>query len=1020
METGRNARGVRLMVAAIIFSGVLGRNTSVTLADPPREQTCILRVGDITFEFVRIPAGRLPMGSSSGSRDERPAHEITLADEFYLGRTEVTVRQFRAFAEATGYKTDAEQIGWAYNCPLPGLHPHERGLSWRRPGFEPNDALPAVVLSHNDATAFCRWLSERTGRTCRLPTEAEWEYAARAGRRDDSAENPGNAAWYDENTSDSPHPVGTRAVNPWGLYDMQGNAWEWCLDVWRPDYQDAAPDGRPQMNDPTIPPAIWRYVLRGGGWASPKEHLRWGRRFRGIASFASPATGLRIVLDPQGRIPAGCNMNVASAAAGARPRAGGRATLSADSRTGRTTLATHGVQFEFVRIPAGEFTMGMEEGDIEKPVHRVRIGYDFEMAKTEVTVAQFRAFVDATGHMTDGEKAGTGSAWRDGQDWVAEVDVNWRDTGYPQSDEHAVSFISWYDAMAFCHWLSAETGQEIRLPSEAEWEYACRAGSTGAYAGQVNAMGWHRFNSGGRTHPVALKQPNAWGLYDMHGNVWEWCLDFFTTSYEGAPTDGSPRWDLRPATDVVSRGGSLGNPPGWLGSAVRMGSFPECSHYNNGFRLVRVLKSSETPAPSKPSASTAMSTSAQAGPETPKLVPVETGLPRPIFTETPQDMRVPNLAPVQKEPGPPFLAPLGTTNVALGKPVSASDEEPIIGGLEMITDGDKEATDGSYVELGPLLQQVTIDLQAECEIYGIRAWHYHKVPRAYFDVIVQIADDPDFTRGVRTIFNNDMDNSAGLGVGADRHYIDTCFGQLFDARGMQGRYVRLYSRGSSANDLNHYIEVEVYGKPASHDLTFVPLKIEQPRPVSTSRMVRLGDIPRLKRWEPPAQLMVPAGTRNVALGKPVSSSDDAPRMGQLEMITDGDNVLSDKTGVELGPGLQWITIDLKDSCNIYAIQVWHFAFFPVVYFDVIIQVSDDSDFIAGVHTVFNNDWDNSAGLGVGRDWHYAEDNQGRLFPALGVRGRYVRVYSSGNDMGPYTHYTEVAVYGLPGGRNVDC
>ena len=103
-----------------------------------------------------------------------------------------------------------------------------------------------------------------------------------------------------------------------------------------------------------------------------------------------------------------------------------------------------------------------------------------------------------------------------------------------------MTFISWYDAMAFCHWLSAETGQEIRLPSESEWEYACRAGTTGAYAGEVSAMGWYRYNSGGRTHPVAQKQPNAWGLYDMHGNVWEWCLDFFTTSYEGARSTAAP------------------------------------------------------------------------------------------------------------------------------------------------------------------------------------------------------------------------------------------------------------------------------------------------------------------------------------------------------------------------------------------------------------------------------------------------------------------------------------------------
>ena len=131
----------------------------------------------------------------------------------------------------------------------------------------------------------------------------------------------------------------------------------------------------------------------------------------------------------------------------------------------------------------------------------------------------------------------------------------------------------------------------------------------------------------------------------------------------------------------------------------------------------------------------------------------------------------------------------------------------------MITDGDKEAADGSYVELGPLLQHVTIDLQAEHEIYGIRLWHYHKQPRVYFDVIVQISSDPDFIHDVKTIFNNDMDNSAGLGVGTDMHYVDTHFGEIFDAKGLHGRYVRLYSRGNTAGDSNHYIEVEVYGRP---------------------------------------------------------------------------------------------------------------------------------------------------------------------------------------------------------------
>ena len=261
MRHRRSARRFRVLTVAFVLA-------SASLAAAAAD-TQTLRVGNVAFELVRIPAGRFLMGSSSGSRDERPAHEVTIADGLYVGKTEVTVRQFRAFAEATGYKTDAEQLGWANACPLPGVHPHQRGLDWRRPGFEPSDDYPAVVLSRNDAAAFCRWLSEQTGRTCRLPTEAEWEYAARAGRQEDSAGGLKDVAWHEDNTSDSPHTVATKAANPWGLYDMQGNAWEWCLDVWQPDYRGAALDGGARMSDPTIPPVVWRYVMRGGGWASP-------------------------------------------------------------------------------------------------------------------------------------------------------------------------------------------------------------------------------------------------------------------------------------------------------------------------------------------------------------------------------------------------------------------------------------------------------------------------------------------------------------------------------------------------------------------------------------------------------------------------------------------------------------------------------------------------------------------------------------------------------------------------------
>lgn len=197
-----------------------------------------------------------------------------------------------------------------------------------------------------------------------------------------------------------------------------------------------------------------------------------------------------------------------------------------------------------------------------------------------------------------------------------------------------------------------------------------------------------------------------------------------------------------------------------------------------------------------------------------ELIPIDIQLPKPMFVGTPENMQVPNLEKPLGAPRPPFLAPQGTANLAAGRPVSSSDEEPIIGELEMVTDADKEGVDGSFVELGPFTQHVTIDLGQKSDIYALVLWHYHKQPRVYFDVIIQVADDPDFISNVKTIFNNDHDNSSGLGVGQDLHYVETAEGKLIDAKGVQGRYVRCYSKGNTNNDLNHYIEVEVYGKPA--------------------------------------------------------------------------------------------------------------------------------------------------------------------------------------------------------------
>jgi hypothetical protein len=209
---------------------------------------------------------------------------------------------------------------------------------------------------------------------------------------------------------------------------------------------------------------------------------------------------------------------------------------------------------------------------------------------------------------------------------------------------------------------------------------------------------------------------------------------------------------------------------------------------------------------------------AQAGAQAPaagtqKLVPLPIVLPQPVFEGTPQNLNVPNLEKPRWKAREPFLAPQGVVNVARRKKVTSSDSAPIIGDLQMITDGDKSGEEGSYVELGPGKQWVQIDLGVPYEIYAVLFWHFHNMPRVYFDVIVRIADDAAFTKNVRTVFNNDHDNTSGLGAGSDMNYVETSEGRLVDAKGAIARYVRLYSNGSNANDLNHYVEVEVFGRP---------------------------------------------------------------------------------------------------------------------------------------------------------------------------------------------------------------
>lgn len=262
-----------------------------------------------------------------------------------------------------------------------------------------------------------------------------------------------------------------------------------------------------------------------------------------------------------------------------------------------------GNSFRIVTVPAGEFVMGSDTGDIlEKPAHRVRVE-SFEMVATEVTVRLFRAFTEATGYKTQAEVKG--QTWmrdleaiqKGGRPWRI-APVNWRSPGFEQTDDDPVVCLSQDDARAFCEWMAKETGKPFRLPTEAEWEYACRAGTTGDYAGDLDEIAWHRTNSGGKTHPVGTRKPNAWGLFDMHGNAWEWCGDTWRL-YEGVPKEGIPAWikERRVDPELLRplRGGGWGLEKvdyrsGDLRASSRL-PYPRSESCNNsGFRLAVSVK----------------------------------------------------------------------------------------------------------------------------------------------------------------------------------------------------------------------------------------------------------------------------------------------------------------------------------------------------------------------------------------------------------------------------------------------
>ena len=262
--------------------------------------------------MVFVEGGTFQMGSNSGESDEKPVHSVTLSS-FYIGKYEVTVAGFREFVNATGYRTDAGNYGGGAYVLLPGPQwDNKSDANWKNPYFSQSEENPVTCVNWFDAVNYCNWRSQKEGLTpcytingynvsCnfqakgyRLPTEAEWEYAARGGKQSrgytySGSNTAGDVGWYGNNSRRKTHAGGKKLANELGIYDMTGNVWEWCWDWYGKNYYNSSPSA-----DPRGPSSGEGCVLRGGSWSRDVNYLRIANRYRSSQTYRVSSRGFRL------------------------------------------------------------------------------------------------------------------------------------------------------------------------------------------------------------------------------------------------------------------------------------------------------------------------------------------------------------------------------------------------------------------------------------------------------------------------------------------------------------------------------------------------------------------------------------------------------------------------------------------------------------------------------------------------------------------------------------------------------
>jgi formylglycine-generating enzyme required for sulfatase activity/serine/threonine protein kinase len=513
-----------------------GKYPQISQDNPSNEKDRI--IPNLGMKLVYVAPGSFIMGSNDGQKDEKPMHKVTIINGYWIGKHEVTQNEYQSImisnpSNFKGSNKPVEQVSW------------------------------------NEAVKFCKKLtaSERaagrlpSGCEYRLPTEAEWEFAARGGTKSRGYKYSGSdsidsVAWYGSNSDKKTHEIGTKSGNELGIYDMSGNVWEWCND-WHGKYSSSG------ATDPRGASSGSGRVSRGGSWYDNSAgHCRSADRNGDGPSYRDFRIGFRIVLAP-------C---IVDNKIKAPPAPKTKTLVAPRKRAGITPVKKDlskiipGLGIKFVHVEPGSFLMGMNGEASSMPLRKVNVNKAYWIGKCELTQREYQSIMGNNPSRFKG-------------------------------DNRPVEQVSWNDALKFCQKLTEQekkagrlpSGYEYRLPTEAEWEYAARGGNKSkgyAYSGSNDhrAVAWNKYTAKRKTHDVGTKPANELGIHDMSGNVYEWCLDNWHKDYNKAPSDASA-WIDNSNPSRVYRSGGLFSPARWCKVGHRSNNFPYAKFNRLGFRV---------------------------------------------------------------------------------------------------------------------------------------------------------------------------------------------------------------------------------------------------------------------------------------------------------------------------------------------------------------------------------------------------------------------------------------------------